>query len=100
MLLNYRKEEKVMVVIAGCLKVRNNRILLVKEAKKKCYGQWNFLAGHVDEHELITEAAIREAYEETGCKVNLTGVLPISCVDFEDGKIYPLDIFNNIKYIR
>ena len=39
MLLNYKKEEKVMVVIAGCLKVRNNRILLVKEAKKKCYGQ-------------------------------------------------------------
>ncbi|CDE11045.1 unknown [Clostridium sp. CAG:354] len=54
----------------------------------------------MDEHELITEAAIRESYEETGCKVNLTGVLPISCVDFEDGKIYQLDIFNNIKYIR
>lgn len=148
-----------MVVIAGCLIVRDNKILMVKEAKKKCYGQWNFPAGHVDEYELITEAAIREAYEETGCKVNLTGVLPISCVDFEngethimvrftadiveenikfdteeildvqwldikdvksmtdkelrgydtsiqfirdfeDGKIYPLDIFNNIKYIR
>lgn len=54
----------------------------------------------MDEHELITEAAIRESYEETGCKVNLTGVLTISCVDFEDGKIYQLDIFNNIKYIR
>lgn len=132
---------------------------MVKEAQKKCYGQWNFPAGHVDELELITEAAIREAYEETGCKVKLTGVLPISCVDFEngethimvrftadiveegikfdteeildvqwldikdvksmtdkelrgydtsiqfirdfeDGKIYPLDIFNNTKYIR
>ena len=148
-----------MVVIAGCVIVRDNNILMVKEAKKKCYGQWNFSAGHVDEHELITEAAIRETYEETGCKVKLTGVLPISCVDFEngethimvrftadiveesikfdteeildvqwldikdvksmteqelrgydtsiqfikdfeDGKIYPLDIFNNIKYIR
>lgn len=148
-----------MVIIAGCLIVRDNKILMVKEAKKKCYGQWNFPAGHVDKHELITEAAIREAYEETGCKINLTGVLPISCVDlengethimvrftadiveesikfdteeildvqwldikdvksmtdkelrgydtsiqfirdFEDGKIYPLDIFNNIKYIR
>ena len=148
-----------MVVIAGCVIVRDNNILMVKEAKKKCYGQWNFPAGHVDEHELITEAAIRETYEETGCKVKLTGVLPISCIDFEngetsiivkftadiveesikfdteeildvqwldikdvknmteqelrvydtniqilkdfeDGKIYPLDIFNNIKYIR
>ncbi len=148
-----------MVVIAGCVIVRDNKILMVKEAKKKCYGQWNFPAGHVDENELITEAAIREAYEETGCKVKLTGVLPISCVDFkngethimvrftadivaenikfdteeildvqwldikdvksmtdqelrgydtsiqfikdfEDGKVYPLDVFNNTKYIR
>lgn len=73
-----------MVVIAGCVIVKDNKILMVKEAKKKCYGQWNFPAGHVDEHELITEAAIREAYEETGCKVKLTGVLPICCVDFEN----------------
>ena len=148
-----------MVVVAGGLIVRNNKILMVKEAKKKCYGQWNFPAGHVDELEKITDAAIRETYEETGCKVKLTGVLPICSVDmnngetlvmvrftadileenikfdteeildvkwlnieevknmrekelrgwdtsiqfirdFEDGKIYSLDIFNNTKYIR
>lgn len=148
-----------MVVIAGCLIVRDNKILMVKEAKKKCYGQWNFPAGHVDEPEFITDAAIREVYEETGCKVKLTGVLPICIVeakdaeprlmvrftaeiveenikidpdeildvqwldiervknmteqelrgydtsiqfikDFEDKKIYPLEIFNNTKYVR
>lgn len=148
-----------MVVIAGCLIVRDNKILMVKEAKKQCYGQWNFPAGHVDEFEKITEGAMREAYEETGCKVKLTGVLPICSVDgedgetrlmvrftadiieenikfdtdeildvkwldienvknmteqelrgydtsiqfikdFEDNKIYPLEIFNNTKYIR
>lgn len=69
-----------MVIVAGCLIVRNNKILMVKEAKKKCYGQWNFPAGHVEENELVTDAAVREAYEETGCKVKLTGVLPISTV--------------------
>ncbi|MCI8411818.1 MAG: NUDIX domain-containing protein [Clostridia bacterium] len=148
-----------MVVVAGCLIVRNNKILMVKEAKKKCYGQWNFPAGHVDELEKITDAAIRETYEETGCKVKLTGVLPICSVDmnngetlvmvrftadileenikfdteeildvkwlnieevknmrekelrgwdtsiqfirdFEENKIYPLEIFNNTKYVR
>ncbi len=148
-----------MVVIAGCLIVRDGKILMVKEAKKKCYGQWNFPAGHVDENELITDAAIREAYEETGCKVKLTGVLPISTVylkeketaiiikftadiikenikfdteeildvqwldlekvknmteqelrgydtalkdikNFEEKKIYPLEIFDNTKYAR
>ena len=145
-----------MVVIAGCLIIRDNKILMVKEAKKKCYGQWNFPAGHVEEHEKITDAAIREVYEETGCKVKLKGVLPISSVDgregimirfvadvieenikfdteeildvqwlnlndvknmtpeelrgydtslqfikdYEKGKIYPLEIFNNTKYDR
>lgn len=75
-----------MVVIAGCLIVRDNKILMVKEAKKKCYGQWNFPAGHVDEPEFITDAAIREAYEETGCKVKLTGVLPICMVEAKDAE--------------
>ncbi|MGN1297506.1 MAG: NUDIX hydrolase [Clostridia bacterium] len=75
-----------MVVIAGCIIVRDNKILMVKEAKKKCYGQWNFPAGHVDELEKITDAAVREAYEETGCRVKLTGVLPICSVDGEDGE--------------
>ncbi len=148
-----------MVVIAGCIIVRDNKILMVKEAQKRCYGQWNFPAGHVDELEKITDGAIREAYEETGCKVKLTGVLPIVSVDgedgetrimvrftadvieenikfdtdeildvkwldienvknmtkqelrgydtsiqfirdFEDKKIYPLEIFNNTKYVR
>ena len=51
-----------MVVIAGCIIVRDNKILMVKEAKKKCYGQWNFPAGHVDELEKITDAAVRTPY--------------------------------------
>lgn len=72
-----------MVVIAGGLIKKENKILMVKEAKKKCYGQWNFPAGHVKEFEKITDAAVREIYEETGCKVKLTGVLPISSLDSE-----------------
>ena len=48
-----------MVIIAGCLIEKNNKFLMVKEAKKKCYGQWNFPAGHLEENETIKEAAIR-----------------------------------------
>jgi len=75
-----------MVIISGCVIVRENKVLMVKEAQKKCYGQWNFPAGHVDENELITEAAIREVYEETGCKVKLTGVLPIYYANGKNGE--------------
>ena len=66
-----------MIVIAGCIVRKGNKILMVKEAKRKCYGQWNYPAGHMEEGEKITDAAIRETFEETGCKVKLTGVLPI-----------------------
>ena len=93
-----------MIVIAGGVIVRDNKVLMVKEAQKKCYGQWNFPAGHVDELEKITDAAVREAYEETGCKVKLTGVLPICSVDGEDGETrvmvrFTADILEeNIKF--
>lgn len=72
-----------MKVIAGCIIKKDNKILMVKEANKKCYGKWNYPAGHVENFEKITEGAIRETFEETGCKVNLAGVLPIACVDLE-----------------
>lgn len=93
-----------MVVIAGCLIVRDGKILMVKEAKKICYGQWNFPAGHTYENELVTDAAIREAYEETGCKVKLTGVLPISTVCLKENETaiiikFTADIIEeNIKF--
>jgi len=104
MFLNYRIIGVNMVIIAGCLIVRNNKILMVKEAKKKCYGQWNFPAGHVEENELITEAAIRETFEETGCKVKLTGLLPISTVILKENETaiivkFTADIIDeNIKF--
>ena len=93
-----------MLVIAGCYVVKDNKILMVKEAKKICYGQWNFPAGKVEENELITDAAIREVYEETNCKVKLTGVLPISTIIFPDGETailieFTADIIEeNIKF--
>ena len=69
-----------MNIVVGGIIEKDGKYLLIQEAKKMCYGKWNFPAGHVDENELVTDAAIRETYEETGCKVKLTGVLPISTV--------------------
>lgn len=66
-----------MKVIVGGILRKENKILLVQEAQEKCYGQWNFPAGHLDDGETIFEGAIREIFEETGCKVKLTKMLPI-----------------------
>lgn len=66
-----------MKVIVGGILRKENKLLLVQEAQEKCYGQWNFPAGHLDDGETIFEGAIREVFEETGCKVKLTKMLPI-----------------------
>lgn len=63
---------------------KDNKILMVKKAKKKCYGKWNVPAGHLENGETIFEGAIREIFEETGCKVRLKNVLPIMSKDIED----------------
>lgn len=73
-----------MKVIVGCVVEKDNKILMVQEGLDFCYGQWNYPAGHVDEFENITEAAIREVKEETGLDVKLKGVLPISETELKD----------------
>lgn len=109
-----------MDIVAGCIIKRDNKILMVQEAKEKYYGQWNFPAGHIEDGENMLEGAIREVKEETGCDVKLTGVLPMKIEeiknmdeknlraietnkatfqDFINNKIYPLDIFDIRKYI-
>ena len=70
-----------MEIIVGGIIEKDNKILMVKEAKKKCYGKWNVPAGHLENGETIFEGAIREIFEETGCKVRLKNVLPIMSKD-------------------
>lgn len=72
-----------MKVVAGCIIKKDNKILMIKENQKDFHGKWNYPAGKVEEFEKITEAAKRETLEETGCKVKLTGVLPIASADLE-----------------
>ena len=41
------------------------------------WSKWNLPAGGLDDEESVIDGAIREIYEETGCKVEITGVLEI-----------------------
>ncbi|PUA27090.1 MAG: NUDIX hydrolase [Cellvibrio sp. 79] len=56
---------------------RDNRFLMVYEESdgKKVYNQ---PAGHLDPDETLQEAAIRETLEETGWKIQLTGVVGVN----------------------
>lgn len=58
-------------IIAGCLPVWENKILLCKRAIEPRYGLWTVPAGFMENGESIEEAAIRETWEEANAKVDL-----------------------------
>ena len=64
-------------VVTGGILEKNGKFLLVQENQKICKGKWNIPAGGLDENESLIEGAKREIYEETGCKVEITGILEI-----------------------
>ncbi len=65
-------------VIVGGVIEKDGKFLLVQEAKERCRGKWNIPAGHLDPNETIFEGAKREVLEETGCKVELAGILQVA----------------------
>ena len=64
-------------VVTGGILEKDGKFLLVEENQKKCRGKWNLPAGGLDENESLIEGAKREILEETGCKVEITGILEI-----------------------
>ena len=72
------------MIITGGIIEKDGKFLLVQEAQEKVYGKWNIPAGHLDFNETIFEGAKREIFEETGCKVELTGILSIGNKILED----------------
>lgn len=67
---------KIKVVTGGILE-KDGMFLLVQENQKICKGKWNIPAGGLDGNESLVNGAKREIFEETGCKVEITGVLEI-----------------------
>lgn len=76
-----------METIVGTIILKDGKILMVKEAKEKCYGKWAFPAGHIEPNEAIYDGAKRETYEETGCTVELKKAFPVFLKNTEDYKI-------------
>lgn len=81
-----------MEIIVGGIIKKDEKVLMVQEKKKKCYGKWNIPAGHLDPNETIIEGALREIREETGCEVEATGIAVLA------NRIMPDDVFVEIIF--
>jgi ADP-ribose pyrophosphatase YjhB (NUDIX family) len=64
-------------VVAGTILEQDGRILLTRRAINPGRGLWTFPGGFVDFGETATDAALRETFEETGLRAELTGLLGV-----------------------
>jgi 8-oxo-dGTP diphosphatase len=61
-------------VVAGTIPEQDGRVLLTRRSINPGRGLWTFPGGFVDFGESVADAAVRETFEETGLKVDLTGL--------------------------
>ena len=64
-------------IVAGCIPVWENRILLCKRAIEPRYGYWTLPAGFMENQETLEEAAARECLEEANARVQIGNVFTI-----------------------
>ncbi|WP_019587803.1 Nudix hydrolase [Deinococcus apachensis] len=64
-----------------------DEVLLVREGKPGSAGLWHIPAGAVEEGEHPQDAAVREAYEETGLTVRPVRLLDVLLGRFPDGAL-------------
>ena len=56
----------------GVFLVRDNSLLLIKRKYNPDAGYWSIPGGHLELGEKVQDAAVREAWEETGLKTRVT----------------------------
>jgi 8-oxo-dGTP diphosphatase len=64
-------------VVAGTIPEQDGQILLTRRAINPGRGLWTYPGGFVDFGETVSDAAVRETFEETGLRVNLDGLLNV-----------------------
>jgi ADP-ribose pyrophosphatase YjhB (NUDIX family) len=64
-------------LVAGCLVVKDDRVLLLRRGAQPERGKWTFPGGYVDFGETPADAARREALEEVGLHVRVARLLDL-----------------------
>ncbi len=72
-----REFPEVPLVGVGAIIIEDSRVLLVKRAHPPLQAQWSIPGGVLEVGELVREAAVREAREETGLIVEPVELLGV-----------------------
>jgi ADP-ribose pyrophosphatase YjhB (NUDIX family) len=64
-------------VVVGVIPERDGKILLLRRGIQPRYGFWTYPGGFMEIDESLEEAAVREAEEETGAKVEIKGLVGV-----------------------
>lgn len=72
-----REFPEIPLVGVGAIIIEGDRVLLVKRAHPPLEAQWSIPGGVLEVGELLREAAIREAQEETGLTVEPGEILGV-----------------------
>jgi len=67
-------------IIAGCLPVYQDKVLLCKRAIEPGYGLWTLPAGFMENGETTQEGALRETREEACAEVELQGLYTLTSI--------------------
>jgi ADP-ribose pyrophosphatase YjhB (NUDIX family) len=73
----HREFPEIPLVGIGAIIIENSRVLLVKRAHPPLQAQWSIPGGVLEVGELVRDAAIREAREETGLIVEPADLLGV-----------------------
>ncbi|MFT4686359.1 MAG: ADP-ribose pyrophosphatase YjhB (NUDIX family) [Neolewinella sp.] len=58
-------------IVAGCLPVWEDRVLLCRRAIEPRHGLWNIPSGYLENGESVEDGALREVWEEAAAKVKI-----------------------------
>lgn len=72
-----REYPEAPLIGVGAIIIENGRVLLVKRGHPPLAGEWSIPGGVLEVGELLREAAIREAKEETGLTVEPGEILGV-----------------------
>lgn len=69
--------KSVTYIVSVVIINEQDEVLMIQEAKKSCAGKWYLPAGRMESGETINEAAVREVFEETGLKCEMTTLVGV-----------------------